>query len=211
MMDVKEWLGEALRQTAVSAPTEPEIPTAGYLLRDERTGIAVREAALKDAPPLAAIGARAFQHAHAGGLNLWDLAADVTERFDLGRLRDELSNPVIRVLVALWEGDAIGFAQLRPATPSFGPPRDRSLELYGIYVAPDWMGQGVGSALVRGAFALGREVRSERIWVSIWKGNGRARSFLEGWGFRHAGERALSVGRRVADVSVLVRPLDLEA
>jgi ribosomal protein S18 acetylase RimI-like enzyme len=207
-MDVEYWMGHALKETEVVKRTEaPEVQTAGYLFRDDRTGIAVREATLSDAPALAAIGARAFQHAHGGGLNRWDLATDVTERFDLARLTTELADRENRMLVALWEGNEIGFAQLRPGRASSGYPGARPLELYGIYVAPDWMGHGVGSHLVRGAFALGRELFFETLWVSVWKGNASARSFLEGWGFRYAGERSIEVGRLQAEVSVLVRPL----
>lgn len=207
-MNAKDWIHRALTEIDGGFAAEDDEPrTAGYLLRDEATGIAVREATRSDAPALAAIGARAYRHAHGAVLDVFDLADDVTARFDLGRFRSELAESETRVLVAIWEGNEIGFAQLRPCRPSLGLPGARPLELYGLYVAPDWMGNGVGSALVRGAVALAGELGYDSLWCWVWAGNRKAIAFLEGWGFRYAGERRFQVGRTEAEVEILVRPV----
>lgn len=213
-MNLKEYIRQALEEEASIAHGNDEVDgdreTARYLLRDDATGITVREATLRDAPELAELGARAFRHAHASLLDPWDLAADVTSRFDEAKLRTELSDPDSHWIVAFWDRTLTGFAQLSAGTVPIQVKERLPLELSGVYVAPDWMGHGVGSALIRGSIRLAGHLGRESLWVTAWAGNQRAIDFFEGWGFSTVGGGRFRIGKRgEGELVILARPVSV--
>ena len=78
------------------------------------------------------------------------------------------------------------------AFTSAGPSRDRSLpyegEVYTLYVAPDWISQGLGSALLSSLFRL--FARANCRGMIIWAlGDNPSRFFYEALGGRLVAER----------------------
>lgn len=92
-----------------------------------------------------------------------------------------------RVLVTEVEG---------PATPkivgfgSCGPSRDPSFagEIYTLYVAGDWQGQGLGRGLLAGLFETLRSAGLNDAVIWVLSGN-PSRFFYEAMGGRHVAER----------------------
>jgi diamine N-acetyltransferase len=208
-MDATTWIrrevARAGRRSGDPDDSGTERPTAGYILRDERSGIVIREATTADAPALAAIGSRALQHSHAEVLDLSGLAG-LTSRCDLAAVRREMSEEGALWLVALWESNTVGFAELRRNdAPVVG---ERPLEIHGLYVAPDWMGHGIGSMLARAAIDCARELGFKVLWTAILEGNPGAARFFRSWGFECIGRERYTAGRKVPiDVLVLSRPV----
>jgi GNAT superfamily N-acetyltransferase len=81
-------------------------------------------------------------------------------------------DPAGRTRVAAVDGDVVGFATLLAVAGSG--------ELEDLFVAPEWMGRGVGRALVLDAIAAARAARMPRIDVTA---NGHALGFYERVGF----------------------------
>jgi ribosomal protein S18 acetylase RimI-like enzyme len=81
---------------------------------------------------------------------------------------------------------------------SFGAAQDKALgydgEVYTLYVAPDYFGQGIGSALLRAAFEAlhGSQFASCVIWAHA---RNPARFFYEAMGGRLVAERSRSMMR----------------
>jgi ribosomal protein S18 acetylase RimI-like enzyme len=198
-MDPTRWIQEAILegQAPAAAPDDvAEEPTAGYLMTDEGTGIRVRAATEKDAPELAAIAARAFHHAHFEVLDLRSLAG-VARRFDLKTLRREIREASSHCLLAIWESNPVGFAQLRPGAAY------AALELHGLYVSPDWTRHGVGTTLVRAALTLARSLGFESLWCGVLEENRGAVRFLHAAGFRNVRRERAAIGE-TRDVAVLI-------
>ncbi len=203
-MDPTRWIQRAVLegQAPAAAPDDlAEEPTAGYLMTDSGTGIRIREATEKDAPELAAIAARAFHHVHLEVLDLSSLAG-VAGRFDLKTLKREIREASSHCLLAIWESNPVGFAQLRPGAAS------PALELHGLYVSPDWTRHGVGTTLVRGALTLAWGLGFESLWCGVVEANRGAVRFLHAAGFRNVRrERAAIGGKRDVAVLILSRPV----
>ena len=191
----KQWVREAMAG-AGSSESDSDSPTSQYVLFDARTGLAVREASESDAPDLAGIGARAFQHGHAAIFDPLDIVEDVAARFSEARLRVELRDPDAHWLVALWSGASCGFAHLQSATAPLTVGTRLPIELRGVYVAPDWVGHGVGSSLVRGAISMAAGLGYGSLWTCVANENEPAKAFFRHCGFSEASKMPSTVGRR---------------
>lgn len=209
-MDAKHWIHRATTETegleSVPDDVETEGPTAGYLIFDEDVGIRIREATERDASDLAAIGTRAFHHAFSGVLDLSSLTR-VIGRFDVATLQREIRESSSRYLLGIWKSDPVGFAQLRSSSAPPSMPRGLALELQGLYVAPDWARHGVGSALLRGAFALAGALGFESLWCATMEANRGAVHFFRSQGFRCIRRERMAIGKRRRVVLILSRPV----
>lgn len=103
-----------------------------------------------------------------------------TERFE----NNVVAGPY-HLLVATVDGRVTGYVETGPFRPK--PAYDRSVEL-SVYVAPDGVGRGVGSALYRELLArLEADERFHRAYSIIALPNDTSVAFHERWGFVHRG------------------------
>ncbi len=60
------------------------------------------------------------------------------------------------------------------------PEETEPVELVGLYVAPEWIGQGIGSTLY---IQFGRSLGGREAELEVWQGNERAQRFYQarGW------------------------------
>jgi ribosomal protein S18 acetylase RimI-like enzyme len=135
----------------------------------------VRLAVADDAHPLVAV-------ATASGL-----------RTSIAEFDAMLADPANTLYVAIDEptGGPVGFLALREHAPPDCVRAQRPLQLWRLYVRPEFHGQGVartltGRALVH-ASARGHDV----VWLGVDPGNARALGFYGKCGFRNAGSAHL--------------------
>ena len=161
--------------------------------------ISVREAASKDAEPIASIHVRAWQAAYRGQLDAGYLDA-LTPGDRLPNTRSMLEDAPedLRVWVAEDEGAIVGFA-VTGASQDADAERSTA-ELYAIYLEPERVGTGVGRALSDHAVADLRERGFREITLWVLETNERARRFYEVAGWKHDGTTATEI------VDVEVRP-----
>ena len=139
-------------------------------------------------PAVAWVRVASWRAGYAGLVPDSELAAiGEPDRLDLWVERMATSTEV-STLVALLDGEVIGFAaygaersDLAPAVPGRG-------EVYALYVHPDRWGTGAGHALMTSArAALGaRGYDAASVWVL--EGNARGIAFYERQGFRATGD-----------------------
>ena len=74
-------------------------------------------------------------------------------------------------------------------------------EVFGMYVAPEHAGRGVGRLLVDACIARARETGLERLRLTVTDSNARAKSLYERAGFRAFGleRNAVKIGERYFD------------
>lgn len=98
-------------------------------------------------------------------------------------LRRALHRPGSQFLVAVLDGEVVGFAAFVVAEPSV-------VELSRLYVLPSFQGRGIGTALLnRGEGRLPPDTRTLR--VAVDSENQRARRFYERRGFGPCGENVV--------------------
>lgn len=154
----------------------------------------VRRASAGDAKLLAELGARTFDETFAGDNSPEDMAAYAAASFNVERLTEELNDPLSVFFVAEVEGSAAGYAKLRSGEASEGVEGERPVELVRLYVLREWLGRGVGHALMRRCIDEARAMGFQTIWLGVWERNGRAQAFYRKWDFHEVGEHVFRLG-----------------
>ena len=150
----------------------------------ETLPLTIRAARPGDAASIARVYVESWQDTYPGSLSN-TLLSNMTIGGQTGRWRAAICQGEC-VLVAEHERHGV------IAMTSFGAPRDRSIgfdgEIYTLYVAPSFLGQGAGRKLLTEAFAqLSRQgCRSCVIWAHA---RNNARFFYEAMGGRLVAER----------------------
>lgn len=162
--------------------------------------VRIREAERDDVEGIARVHVASWQSAYRDLLPVAELEA-LDWRFRAERWETLLSERgTVRTLVAEAEGRVVGFCAVGPCRDEDLMVRpERWLELYSIYLVPEWWGAGVGRRLwtaARATFPAG--VSAVSLWVL--EGNVSAQAFYQRLGFRADGARR-STARLGASVS----------
>lgn len=96
-------------------------------------------------------------------------------------LKEELTCPSAFFITARSDGEAVGYAGMHCAAG----------ECYmdNVAVSPEFRGQGVGEALMRGLISRTREIKGEFMSLEVRKSNSNAISLYSKLGFVQAGVR----------------------
>ena len=160
----------------------------------ERVAVVIRRADAADAELLAALGATTFEETFAADNSPDDFAAYLAANFTPAQLNIDLADQANRFFIAELVGREAGYAKLRwggdPATHEASQP----VELSRIYAARQWLGRGVGQALMERCIDEARSGGGDMLWLGVWERNHRAIAFYERWGFVKVGEHDFMVG-----------------
>ena len=183
----------------------------------------VRPALSSDAAALAELAAETFPLACPPNMPAEDVAAFVAVNLSPERFREYLADDDrYLVLVAELGGILAGYTLAVLPRAADEPPYAPDVaavvsarpvaELSKIYVRATAHGSGISQALMDATLAAlsGRTVQGRPL-AAVWLGtnarNRRARAFYARSGWEHAGSRRFTVGGRVEDDAVYVRPL----
>lgn len=160
----------------------------------EEIAPSLRRGSIADAGLLAELGARTFVETFAQDNSPEDMAAYLAESFSAARLTEELTDPLSVFFVAEVEGRAAGYAKLHSGAVSSGVEGERPIELVRLYVLQEWLGRGVGHALMQRCLEEARAMGFQTIWLGVWEHNRRAQAFYRKWNFREVGEHIFQLG-----------------
>ena len=167
--------------------------------------IAVRPGRPEDARLLAELGALAFQHAFGADNSPENMQAYLAQAFGEEIQARELDDPASQFLLAEADQTVVGYARLREGLAPQAIEGTATIEIARFYPHPDWIGRGVGSALMRSCLRLAHRRRMQTIWLDVWEHNRRARAFYERWGFRGVGVQAFRLGDDVQTDILMAR------
>ncbi len=184
------------------SPEAPQHDAAGA-----RASVTVRIAAAEDNVLLAELGARTFYDAFAADNDPGDMVAYMTQAFGPEIQAAELAEPETTFLVAESGGSPVGYARLRRGPAPEAVPGSRRMELGRLYAEREWMGQGVGRALMESALGIAAAEDCDVIWLSTWDRNSRGMAFYGRWGFEIVGEQDFLVGTDLQHDFLLARPV----
>lgn len=154
----------------------------------------IRRANLADADPLAELGARTFSDTFAADNTPEDMAAYVASSFNATQLATELADSRSVFLIAERDGVAVGYSKLHGGDVAKGVEGERPVELVRLYVSREWLGRGVGEALMRACIAQARQAGYRTLWLGVWERNSRALAFYRKWHFRVVGKQIFQLG-----------------
>ena len=124
-----------------------------------------------------------------------DLADYCANFFDLKTVKNELENPRMTFLIVEFEGNAVGFAQLREGKKIACMEGKNAIEIQRIYVIEKMKGKKIGKALIEKCFEIGKEKGYETLWLGVWDKNLEAQKFYEKIGMKNVGLTDFSDGK----------------
>jgi GNAT superfamily N-acetyltransferase len=104
----------------------------------------------------------------------------------------------------------VGYAQLREGRPAAGITGSRPIEIARFYARQEWIGQGVGAALMQACLDEAVQRGCDTIWLDVWERNLRARTFYHKWGFMEVGTQAFQLGDDLQSDLLMQRPVKIE-
>jgi len=156
--------------------------------------VTIRYGTTEDARMLSEFGARAFYEAFANGNTPENMQAYLKASFSPEIQLNELSAVDNVFLIAETERRLIGYTQLLLDSKEESLQGTRSLEIRRIYASPEYIGKGVGKALMSASIQEAKQSGCDSIWLGVWEKNPRAINFYKKWGFQEVGTHTFYVG-----------------
>ncbi len=156
--------------------------------------IHIRYAMSADNTLLADLGASTFRDTFAADNTPEDMAAYLAAAFSPEKQAAELADPASVFMIAEMEGSVVGYARLKAGQPPAAITGLRPIEIVRIYARREWIGQGVGAALMQACLDEAAKRGHDTIWLDVWERNPRARAFYEKWGFVTVGTQTFQLG-----------------
>ena len=168
----------------------------------------IRTARIEDAPTLVALGARRFADAHRDGFAPDDLQVVVERDWNEPQVANEIADPDVRFFVGVSpeasDDHPVGLCALRPG--SIHGTDETAMELGRLYLEPDYLGTGLGSALVDAVLEACDGAGHDRCWLIVWDHNDRATALYERRGFEVVGEFPYAIGNSAPTAVLMIRP-----
>jgi GNAT superfamily N-acetyltransferase len=150
--------------------------------------IEVRGVLAAELPAVARVRVASWRAGYAGLVPDSELAAiGEPERLDAWVERTAASTEV-STLVALLDGEVIGFAAYGAERSDLAPAVAGRGEVYALYVHPDHWGVGAGHALMTAARAALRSRGDDAVSIWVLEGNARGIAFYRRQGFEPTGD-----------------------
>lgn len=160
------------------------------------SSIAIRQATLEDAKALTDLAYTTFwdAFAHHPKNAPDDLNHYMRQAFTLEQTTKELGDEKSVFLIAELDGEAAGYAKLITDTTEEGITAERPIELNRLYAHQQFLGKGIGQALMDACFERAKTDGRDVMWLGVWEFNPRAQRFYEKNGFRVVGSHVFLLG-----------------
>ena len=172
--------------------------------------IRLRRADDQDTALLAELGARTFQDTFGPDNTPEDMAAYLASAFGPRQQAAELADPGTVFLIAEAYGETIGYARTKQGPAPECIAGGRPIEIIRLYATLDWIGRGVGAALMHGCLAQAQQRGCDVVWLDVWERNTRAIAFYRQWGFADVGTQPFVLGTDVQHDLLMARAVEIE-
>ncbi len=154
----------------------------------------LREATLKDAELLCALGIQTFTDSFESANTRENMKMYLEKTFSVDKLRNELAEPGA-VFMLLEDGEAIaGYVKVRTGHDPKELGNVKALEIERIYATKHYIGKQVGKTLMDAALAYAKDHGFSCVWLGVWEHNPRAIRFYEKNGFEKFGSHVFELG-----------------
>lgn len=137
-----------------------------------------------DAQLLSDLSNVTFIETYRGSCSDNDLIGFIDKCFNEDVIRQELEDPEDFYYIAFADGFPAGYMRLKEDNRDYPLEKKyKALQLKRLYVTKEYQGKKIGAALMNAAIQLAGENGYEILWLGVWEGNDKARSFYDKWGF----------------------------
>ena len=169
--------------------------------------IIVRRASRADNRRIATLGRQAFADSFGADNHPRDMADYLNRSFGPDIQAAELAEPSSCFLIAEAAGKPVGYARLVESPAPACVSASRPIKLQRLYATRNWIGCGVGKALMHACIDEARQRPCDGIWLGVWEKNHRAVRFYRQWGFSQVGTQPFLLGNDRQTDLVLWLPL----
>ena len=156
--------------------------------------VLIRIAETADAESLAQLAEKTFRDTFESFNTEEDMRLHCSQSYGPRIQAKEISSPNIVSLLAEFQGNVVGFAQLRlEAAPPFVPGQNPG-EILRLYVDNPWHGKGVAQSLMSASLDELQSKGCDGTWLGVWEHNPRAIAFYKKYGFEEVGDHVFPVG-----------------
>ena len=159
--------------------------------------LTIKEATRKDAELIAEMSRQTFYDTFAADNRKEDMDQFLDEVFTKKELMKEVGAKNNIFLLASVDEQLSGYVRMREFNnpPSLG--NVIAMEIARIYVVKEFIGTGVGAALMQRCIDISNDLQKELIWLGVWERNYRAITFYQKWGFEKFDETEFILGADV--------------
>ena len=154
----------------------------------------IRYGTSADAKMLSELGAKTFYDTFARDNTPENMAEHLKRSFSPEIQLAELSDPDNIFLIVENESQPIGYAELILDSKEDTLAGTNPLEIRRIYATQEYLGKGVGKALMQAAIQEARQRGRDSLWLGVWEKYPRAIDFYKKWGFKEVGMHTFKVG-----------------
>ncbi len=170
--------------------------------------ISIRQATAVDTELLSTLGAQTFSDTFGPDNTPEDLAAYLAASFSPIQIASELSDPQAVFFIAELHGQTVGYAKILSGHTPPEVTAPNPIELVRIYSTREFLGRGVGAALMQACLRHAADLGFATIWLGVWERNLRAQAFYRKWGFSVAGTHSFLLGADLQTDYIMQRPLE---
>lgn len=157
----------------------------------------IRKATEADIPDIAEIHVAGWQGAY-GGIVDQDYLDGFTVDMRIEKWQEHFDNGESQAMIAYLEGKAVGFVDYGPLrTAPAGTSKIRPLyssEIYALYLKPDYLRQGIGTALIVEAVQALKIQKHQSMCLWVLKDNKRGCAFYDALGGQRVGKMMTEIG-----------------
>ena len=132
----------------------------------------------------------------------------ISTRMDRESIRREIINLDSVFYLALLDGKTVGYMKMNYRMAQTEMFHYEALELERIYVLKKYFGTGVGRMMMQFAIEVGKQRRSDYLWLGVWEKNERAIQFYLKNNFTKFSEHKFMLGDDEQTDILMKRELD---
>jgi diamine N-acetyltransferase len=157
------------------------------------TDFIIRDAGIEDLQLLQSLGRKTFADTFAEFNTAENMERYLNESFNEEKIKAELNDSAAECML-IYDGErCVGFARIRRSNNPDGLS-GKAIEIERIYADKDYIGNGVGTSLMRACIQRAQRAGFEWVWLGVWEFNERAIRFYEKHGFEKFGEHVFMLG-----------------
>ncbi|MGD8344264.1 MAG: GNAT family N-acetyltransferase [Desulfobacterales bacterium] len=168
---------------------------------------AIQHAEPSDAAFLRKLAERTFRDAFARFINRDDLESYVARSFSEDQIRSELLDRAATFFIAKLEDKWVGYAKLYQGPAPDCVKQLPAIEIARLYSMQQYLGYGIGAALMEASISYARSKAFESIWLSSWQENQRGNAFYAKMQFEILGTKTFAIGSDIQEDYIFARPI----